>query len=235
MLTWVDLLVELGYLPEEAPVNRCPEDARPDFVAKTRGISWSYSFVNQFGVNETLKPGVRTSYAINDVATYNWREDEFSDASRQILALDGWWTWMTCLNAYWSYAPDVMGREVSIDEPFLYATMAGWRHANKSANAVFFDGSVRTLPTIKPLNVLDLRYKTFDTELAFTWLPGEQTVRASNQRYSGTHTEWNNRVPKLAGAGGDWSTNPAMPNELMMSWRSQNNLWTKFPNPADRR
>ncbi len=235
MLTWADLLYDLGFINWRS-YERCPADARPDEVTRQRAIEWDFRFVERFHVGETPRPGVRTSYAINSVATYNWPEDEYPDASRQVYAIDGWWTWFGCLNAAWFYWERVTGQPPPDPVSFInwQSTMVAWRHQpNDQANALFFDGSVRPITPIVPHNLYELRNHTVDTEAAFTWLPGEQNIRLDNDPYNGTHQEWLGLRPRFGEYGG-WEQNPALPAELDLNYRSQHDLWVSLPNPPDR-
>ena len=234
MLTWADLLYDLNYITDPR-WQLCPADAHPDPATEERGDIWGFWFVDQFGVNETPRPGVRTSYALNSVVSFNWPEDRYVDASRQVYAIDGWWTWFACLNAAWLYADEVFGMDRPVDWPNWQATMVGWRHGSEhGANALFLDGSVRFVTPIVPADMQELLHGTFDTEDAFTWLPGEQTIRYDNEEYDGSHPEWLHRLPALACYGYGWCQDPDLPNELDATWRSEHNAWVKLPNPADR-
>ena len=237
MLTWADLLFDLDYLSTPS-YQRCPDDAHPDPVTRERGSDWAFNFIDTFHVNAAPRPGVRTGYAMNTVASYNWREDEYSEPQRQIYALDGWWTFTMCLNAAWLYYEEGTGNPPPdpVTWPTVFGTMDGWRHgAAHSANALFFDGGVRTITPLIPHNVNELLNQTVDTEATCTWLPGEQNIRDDNERYRGTHSEWLGRLPKFAGAGGQRIINPALPPELDLDWRSAHNAWIHLPNPGDRR
>ena len=101
MLTWTDLLYDAGYLAN-ARHQLCPADEHPDYPTEERGWAWGFRFVDQFGVNEPIKHGVRTSYALNAVMNWNFAQDKFEDASRQTYAMDGWWSWHGNLNAAWA-------------------------------------------------------------------------------------------------------------------------------------
>jgi prepilin-type processing-associated H-X9-DG protein len=237
MFATADLLYDLSYL-NTTQTQTCPTDARPDPAAQARAASWGFHFIDRFGVGETPKFGVRSSYAINSVLTYNWPADRYADASRQVLMADGAWTWLMCLNAAWFYYDEVTGQTPPpcYEYPTWWGTMVAWRHLDAVGNAVFCDGSVRPLTPIQPATPAGLQNGTFDTEQAFTWLPGEQTVRLDNDGYgvNPSHPEWQGRSPALRHPSGGWQWNPAAPIDSDLDWRSEHNAWIRLPNPADR-
>lgn len=252
LYTWVDILYERGYFDDDA-LRYCPADQRPDQVMAWRGELWSnFRFVNEFGVNETPKPGVRTSYGINQVVLFDWREDEYVDASRQFYAMDATWDLVGGLNAWWlnvsRYGADLVGDRVNdpgyaINLPDWAGNMTAWRHADRddASNALLMDGSVRG---VKPRLFPDLTSEvwkgwgdegpfTVDRVQTFGWLPGEQAnVIIGGSRYHGTIAAWQDRTPRADG----FTTNPQKPIALDPNWYTRNETWTRFPaDPADRR
>ncbi len=243
LLTWVDLLHEMDYTGN-ADVSFCPSDNRRAGPMVQRGTLWGFSFVDHFGVNEKMKPGVRTSYALNAIMHFNWPEDRFADASRQINAMDGWWTWHGNINATW-----VMNQ--SGNDPYVTpnwnGAMHGWRHGKKyAANILFRDAHVEAVWPHRPTTrSRDDNDGTVDTNRMFTWLPGEQTNRVYWDVYDGDIAAYRGRVPMLKTAqekeqGWTESTGQhfpmAMPRELNLAWRTDNGMWRKFPkNPPQRR
>ena len=143
MLNWTDVLFDERYLSDlEAAV--CPLDQQPDEVAEARGQDWSFYFVHHFGMNEPIKRGVRTSYAINALISYNCKEDRYQDASKQILAIDGWWSWFGSLNAQWVASGGNAG--APYDYPHWEGTMIAWRHSfERAAVTAFMDGHVEPI------------------------------------------------------------------------------------------
>jgi len=189
MLTWVDVLFDEGYLADYN-VQLCPVDKRPDDVAQARGQTWHFYFVplDLMGTRVDLpKPGVRTSYAINTIMGFNNPRDRYADASRQVYAIDGWWTFFGNLNAQWLATG---GINEPVTWPTWQGTMVGWRHTREYiANALFCDGHVdRIVPNLggfvddDPQSDPD---RTVDTTKYFTWLPGERTTRIDSDQYAG--------------------------------------------------
>ena len=186
MYTWVDVLFDLDYL-SDPKAGICPTDRRPDDVVKRRCDSpdWQYEFVEIPGGVETARPGVRTSYALNAPLHFGFKQDLYTDASRQIAAIDGWWTWFGSLNAAWLMQPRIL--PVPAD-PVTYlnphATMVGWRHGNRSkAQTLYRDSHVAPITPYVPKSAQDLAYRTVDTTESFVWLPGEYTCRDYNSTY----------------------------------------------------
>lgn len=232
LFSWADLLADEGYV--DVARQRCPSDMHPDVPAEDRGIWWAYNVIDHFGVGEPPRPGVRTSYAVNSVVAYNWAEDRFPDASRQIDVADGWWTFHANVSAFWSLAPYVCGVQPDIDAQGWQDTMLAYRHRNYGAYVLMLDGGVRQIVPTIPTSAFGLS-KAVDTEQTCTWLPGERNFRYDNDAYRGTHVEWRNRRPQLYLAGnGGWTSNPGLPNHLKPAWRSQNNAWVTLPNPSER-
>jgi prepilin-type processing-associated H-X9-DG protein/prepilin-type N-terminal cleavage/methylation domain-containing protein len=245
MLTWTDLLYDMGYLPRLG-YQLCPADERPDFVAEEHGSAWHFYFVDHFGVNEPIRHGVRTSYALNFQMATNFAEDKFEDASRQVYAIDGWWSWFACLNAAWVLYEQVTGEPPPspLYYPIDLGTMVGWRHgAELSANVLYVDGHVAPLTPIVPDDAEGLLTDTVDTMLSFTWLPGERDIRPLGAPYQGELEEyWGLRPYWTDPEEGTYKRVQNLlvpigfPEELSCSWRTFNSAWLKLPNdPRDRR
>ena len=248
MLTWVDLLYDLDYLTSDE-VSFCPTDERADEPVALRGQAWNFWFVDKFGVGQQLKPGVRTSYALNAQMHWNHTKDKYKDASKQIYALDGWWTWFGCVNAEWLAFRHLTGQTAN---PVTYGrgnwqlTMVGWRHRRDfSANTLYRDGHVSLLTPRMPSSIEELP-KTIDTvAAAFTWLPGERPGRMDSTRYRGEIGAWRQRRPPLVPR---WNSPGALtpildprgrrledkpygfPEELSCNWRTAFRKWRKLPN-----
>jgi len=245
MLTWTDLLYDEGYIGL-LDGHMCPADRRPDFAAECRGEEWRFMFVNRIGVNDPIKYGVRTSYALNAIMSWNFAEDKFDDASRQIYAMDGWWSWCANLNAAWALYEQVTGDPPPnpVHYPHWEGTMHGWRHgADFSANVLYLDGHVARLTPNVPDDPNGLLTDTIDTFQSFTWLPGERDIRYDFDSYQGEVEEYLGRRPffvnppegtyKLV-AGAKMPID--FPEELSCGWRTENDAWIKLPNEGrDRR
>jgi prepilin-type N-terminal cleavage/methylation domain-containing protein len=264
MFSWADTLFDLGYLGN-ADAQICPDDQRPDEIIKLRcsATQWNYKFVHKFMHGETPRFGIRTSYGISSIMHFNFREDRWKDASQQVYAADGWWTWFGSVNAAWLFAPKILNGTPPFSFPSASASSIGWRHGSeRSANLLFRDGHVTNLtPKSSPLaSINDLRWNTVDSARYFTWLPGECSARDYKEPYGSWNVPYRieayvktgdkDRYPawrtsQLAfGRGAKWlgptngdNLHPySYPDELSATWRTKNKAWRKLPNEQiDRR
>lgn len=256
MYTWVDVLFDLDYIGDWK-AGICPSDRRPDELAQDRALRWGpagkpYVFVEQPGIGEQAKNGVRTSYALNSIMHYGYRKDRFdADPARQIYAVDGWWNWFASYNASYLWTTDLYGKSKDpLATPDQYGTMVGWRHGcgkTFQANTLFLDGHVENVQPKPPKNVIDanlLRDGT-DTVRSFTWLPDESSTRGRDAIYTGTIDEYKNRIPQHADstvakkysgpAGGQDFHPPGYPDQLSPNYRTQTNTWRKLPSAPNQR
>ncbi|GMU80858.1 MAG: hypothetical protein AMXMBFR47_07290 [Planctomycetota bacterium] len=236
MYTWLDCLYDMRILGDIG-ASFCPSDDRDADPMVARGVSWNFNFVDKFGVNERIRPGVRTSYAQSIVAAgWNYPQDKYKDASHQAWAADGWWTWFGNMQAMWLMRREVFGQTTDpVNTPNWQGAMQAWRHGkNFQSNILFVDGHVSPLAPRRPASIQEWRTRTIDTVQTFTWLPGETSDRLDVSQYSanGQITEWRDRYPacsRLAFPGG-------MPQYLDLNYRTANRLWKELPNNvADRR
>ena len=233
MLTWVDVLFDLGYTGSEA-VGLCASDRRMDPPMEERGAYWGFKSVDKFGRHELPKDGVRTSYAMNAVMQRNWPQDRYKDTSRQVFAVDGWWNWHGSMSAQY-----IMARYVSSTPPDMFvpnwqSAMVGWRHGNRmGANVLFCDSHVEIVQPHIPHSVLELRDKCVDRARVFTWLPGERTDRLDTEEYKGEVTEWRGRVPEFIKRGDVVPS--SFPLELDPNYRTQKKLWREFESDPTKR
>lgn len=202
-----------------------------------RGIDWNFNFVDNFGVGERVRPGVRTSYAANTITMdYCYPRDRYQDAARQAWAADGWWTWFGNMQAIWLMRREVFGNgNDPVGTPHWQGAMQAWRHAKTfQSNVLFMDAHVGPVTPHRPHDINELRTKTVDTARVFTWLPGEYSQRYDNSQYGpfGEVEAWRPRYPDCK----DWLVNPGKPKELDLNYRSANRLWNELSNnPLDRR
>ncbi|MBU0641365.1 MAG: prepilin-type N-terminal cleavage/methylation domain-containing protein [Planctomycetes bacterium] len=253
MLTWVDVLHDLDILADPNAAL-CPKDNRPDDPAAERGhpLKWDKHFVLNMGLNEKQRDGVRTSYALNYIMHFNFRGDRFEDASRQVYAIDGWWNWLGSLNAAWLMYPKVTGQSVNVFWPHEDATMAAWRHGTDlQAQTLYCDGHTGLITPKVPGSATGLLYDTVDTTKSFTWLPAENPTRLIDAKYDAQGYNrglelYNGRSPAFAEAmhdnrGGKWlggtdNFHPfGFPEPLSATWRTNNDVWRKFPNDSQGR
>jgi len=236
MYTWVDVLYDLDYIGNVS-ISFCPTDRRPDDPARIRGNAWRFMFVDEFMVGQTKRYGVRTSYSLNALMHFNWPQDRWKDPTRQVFAMDGWWTWHGNLDATWlfwhklyGYTPDIFWK------PNWQLAMPGWRHRGYAADILFCDLHVESFKPRPPNSLLDLRDRTVDTARAFTFLPGEKPDRMCDDVYRGEVAEWRGRVkPYFVEQG--YAAPASFPPELDPNYRSdpKNLLWRKLPaKPQDR-
>jgi prepilin-type N-terminal cleavage/methylation domain-containing protein/prepilin-type processing-associated H-X9-DG protein len=239
MLTWIDTLFEEGYI-EDYRVGLCPADEHPDMPTYARAASrlhggWNFRFVDEFGVGEERKIGVRTSYAISAVAHLNNPHARFKDASRQVYAMDGWWTWFGSLNAMWLAAGKEGSGYAILDFPSWDGTMVGWRHTEYAANTLFYDAHVS--PIVPNLGGLVMAPdennpdRTIDTARCFMFLPGERTDRSCYGAYDGEIEEYRGRDPVYAwDVEGNALWPPNYPKQdLDCKLKTIERLWKKFP------
>jgi prepilin-type N-terminal cleavage/methylation domain-containing protein/prepilin-type processing-associated H-X9-DG protein len=252
MLTWVDVLYDLEYISEPS-VGICPTDKRPDAPTKGRATDWEKEFVDQFVGDPSPKVGVRTSFALNHIMHFQFAEDYYVDASRQVYAADGWWTWYGSYNAAWLKAP--WGNFVPDPEawPNEHATMVGWRHGRQNrANTLFRDGHVEPITPQPAQTMLEALHHTVDTVQVVTWRPGENPsrhyrnhtyegippLRTGIDEYFGERPEWYNALErddgKFIAGGGDDNFHPSgFPDQLSALYRTNNNLWSRFTDLDD--
>ena len=241
MLTWVDVLYDEHYLGDTA-AGLCPLDERPDVVAEARGYLWDFFFVDEFGMQQPLKRGVRTSYAINALIHWNDKRDRHPDSARQIFAIDGWWCWFGSLNAQWVA---IGGQGDPLNTPHWEGTMVGWRHtAERAAGAVFMDGHAEPIVPnlggyVQYPDSYDNPDRTVDTMKYFTWLPGELTTRLDWDPYQGQIEEYRDLYgrrdyfPHRLRNTGEFDQPAGMPFEdLCASYKTANLAWGRMPNDS---
>jgi prepilin-type processing-associated H-X9-DG protein len=199
--------------------------------------------VRDIGIRDKKRWGVRTSYALNAIMHWNEKRDRHVDASRQVYAIDGWWSWFGNLNAQWVA---LGGSGDPLVTPHWEGTMVGWRHTFEyAANAVFLDGHVtRLVPNLGGLRMPsspDNPDRTVDTTKYFTWLPGERTTRFDFDPYRGEIEEFEGRSPYYLqnpeDPDGTHGHTPAgFPLEdLSVSYKTRFNLWREYGNEARER
>ena len=264
MYTWVDVLFDLDYL-SDPQAGVCPNDKQADEPAKRRAEDpdWNYLFVRQQGVGDAERPGIRTSYALNAVLHYNFQQDRHRDAARQVMAIEGWWTWTGSVNAAWLMRPRILGSSADpMQWPHSEATMVAWRHGSKrNAQTLYRDGHVSALTPRVPKTQQELVYETVDTTQTFTWMPGEYAVRFRQSPYNygnyagripefdtdpGSPLDGQQRAPawhyaQYRGAGlkyigGDNNFHPyAFPEYLSAVYRTNRGIWRKLPSDPQQR
>jgi prepilin-type N-terminal cleavage/methylation domain-containing protein/prepilin-type processing-associated H-X9-DG protein len=264
MYTWVDVLFDLSMV-SDPKAGLCPTDRHPDEIAELFSKApWGadrLKFVDEPGTGETPKLGTRTSFALNVMMHYNYLEDRFlQDPTRQVYAIDGWWTWFSALHSAYFDIQELGGSPGNpVEYPKLPGQMVAWRHyRTRSANALFLDGHVELLdrkPAKNKAQVFQIG-GGFDTVEAFTWLPGERPYRPRDSEYDGEIQDFKGRFPEYVnaakagranvigqpplapatnGTGTDNFHPPNYPNELSALYRTNTRSWRKLePNPQDR-
>jgi len=238
MLTWVDLLFDVDALGD-FKAGICPNDKRPDELAEAKGWIWRFVFVENMGVGEKAKRGVRTSYAINAQMHWNNPRDKFVDASRQMYAIDAFWSWIGSISAYHVVHYVQKGWIPDWNLP-NWQTGVSWRHGHDfGANVLYRDEHVSLLrPNLSAdLDIDDPNglETAVDTVNTFTWLPGERTDRYDSTPYEGLIEEYHGRLPAWQMEGGRQNYEgteyaAGFPWELDCRERAHRNAWRKLPN-----
>lgn len=239
MYTWVDVLFDLDYLGDYR-VGDCPTDLRPDEIERRRVevLGWPLYQVDKPGTGEKVRPGTRGSYALNYIMHFNFKKDRWlQDPTRQVYAVDGWWSWFAGLNSTYLDHLDLGDNNVRPeDTPHADGTMVGWRHQKLQAiNALFLDSHVATLKRKRPKNLQQLaRRGSFDTVRAFTWLPGESSNRDKDDPYQGSIPDMRGRLPEHTrvknqeGIINDQVHPASYPDQLDAVWRTTTIAWRKL-------
>lgn len=265
MYTWVDTLFDMEYI-SDPKVGICPTDARPDEPMEIRATTWpgggsSFVFVDQPGVGAKHNKGVRTSYALNTVYHFNFPQDRAKDASKQIYAMDGWWSWFGYYNSSWLQATQYYGVAAPVmnfPSADVYGTMIGWRHPpDFGANTLFADGHVGYVkPPKGGASLTDINsYGLDDTVKIYGWMPGEEPNRGRDKPYPtwkmavpdyvNTCPEWvrakgtnTSACPSIGAqrlSGGDNVFPSNYPPALCAYWRTINKTWKKLPSALPER
>jgi prepilin-type N-terminal cleavage/methylation domain-containing protein/prepilin-type processing-associated H-X9-DG protein len=236
MLTWIDVLYDLNYIGN-VEVTFCPTDKRMDEAMAARGAGWAFAAVDRFGVGAPKRPGVRTSFAINALMHWNWPQDRYIDAARQVYGTDGWWTWHGNMSAHWVMWHWIYGKTPDpLNTPNWEGAMIGFRHGKRlAANMLFADGHVIPVAPRIPQSVQELRDRLIDTSKMFTWLPGETTRRFDFDPYTGGEIEeFKNRVPAFTSERGKTISGGQnvpydFPEQLSPNYRTEKLIWKKLP------
>lgn len=249
MYTWVDVYADLNYVGDDE-IGLCPTDLRPSEVTELIATEsgWGYVWVDPPGIGGRKKAGVRTSYALNNVFHFNFKEDrDLKNPSRQVYAMDGYWTWFAALNA--SYVWDVTkfgGTSDPVNYLWQGNNFLGWRHRDLQANALFADSSVRPIKPREPsTRAQNENPGAEDTALAYTWRPGERPNRFYQQDpYEGEILSMRGDKPahlqardheipfKIYVPGGEANDNfhpTSYPEQLSAAVRTLRRLWKKVP------
>ena len=252
LYTWVDVLFDLDFLGDYK-VGRCPTDEKPDELMAYRAdpSRWNFYYVENPGVGESAKTGLRTSYALNAIMHFNFKEDRYAkNPAGQVYAVDGWWNWFASLNSSYLDYTGFGNSDDPLTFPNQYGTMVGWRHnRTQKMNGLFMDGHVAVLSRKRVRSEGQARNKgAFDTVKAFTWLPDEWPNRYRDDPYRGSYQTEQNRIPMhvkakepggagkwLGPVGGDNIHPPSYPEELSAIYRTATRSWKKLePNPKKR-
>lgn len=260
MLSWVDVLFDKGYMAD-GRAGFCPTDRKPDYPTQNRAERWKLYFIEKFNTNEKIRPGVRTSFALNSIMHFNFLDDRYSDSARQLVAVDGWWSWFGAYNAAWLRYPDGFSGPLPppVGFPGERGTMVGWRHGkDQVSNALARDGHVVSIKPKKVSSKDDVILKTTDTVRLFTWLPGEHPCRDYDDKYEdkGAGFENKDRVVEFDGkqprwvqvrdnnySGGQRFSDKTRDNfapynypaDLSPYYRTVNKLWRNFQNDPNQR
>ncbi len=239
MYDWIDVLFDTNYLGDHR-VGICPTDERPDEITLRRTeILWGpFHYTDEPAPFAKAKLGVRHSFALNYIMHYNFLEDRFKeDPSRQLYAVDGWWTWFGSYNSTYLDLLDYGVAAQPEVQPHNSGTMVGWRHSkNRSASALFMDGHVDQVNRVRPKNRAQVlnRGGNIDTVTAFAWLPGERPNRDRFGAYDGEIRDYRRREPAhyqpwVDRGGNSDNVHPtSYPDQLNPVWRTTARAWRKL-------
>ena len=145
---------------------------------------------------------------------------------------DGWWNWIGNLSGYFAFAPR-LGFPANIDQITWCDNHVAYRHTRKFiSNMLFMDHHVAQIAPREPKTLIDVRDNLIDTVKVFTWMPGERLSRLDADKYGPNRAGID---PNLApGFAPNWTTNPAKPDVLDLTVRTQQNNWRKLPNVDQR-
>lgn len=248
MYTWFTVLFDVGSAGNR-DLQICPS-RQLNGPIEERGVLWGFNYINEFGVNESSKPGTDTSYGLSTMISNSWPQDRFPDATRQILVADGQWNWMGNYNARYAMQ-GFAGINLPLDQQPNWQATVDWRHDKRQflANICYMDGHVDTVKPKIPKGRREFGRGTVDTVATFTWLPGERESRFDgSSEYLGEVHEWRGRTPGMY----NW---PATPHnnhngsavntraggvqelhQINAGYRTAAQLWKKVPaNPTERK
>jgi len=159
--TWIDTLIELGYIADsEYEVGYCPTDKKPDFLNTARGRAWGFYYTRP-GPQRSPRPpfGMDYSYCISVYAAYGKGasgRSHFLDsqASRQVIAACGNWSWAHDMGGAYLDNGGVW------NDPAWYNNGVAYRHRRRGI-FVCLDGHVQKMSY--PPN----------TRMLYMWKPGE--------------------------------------------------------------
>ncbi len=222
--TWIDVLVQRGYMPA-ARAGYCPADRRPDPLNEARARATDRRLI--YPPNPT-RGGVDYSYGISvplSCGGWAWRSDASPPGdqrarklvhhetytSRRVLAADGNW------NAIYNLSGAALESQIWND-PTQFENTVAWRHPHNAALLLFQDGHVARAS----YNSLDER-EPIDTVRQFIWYPAESIDIGPESRYR------DNWYPCVAPPN-PYSTPPGnvMPQELFPRYYTERQLWTRI-------
>ena len=220
--TWIDVLIQLGALPN-VDAGYCPEDPQPAALNAARAAQQNVLYPG----NEH-RPGLDYSYGIGvPLSAGAWNrtfssqsepgrrprrfENHDRHTAQRVLAGDANWSTIynlsgdALLSHAWNY-------------PTQYDNTVAWRHAAYSANLLFQDGHVA-----RRSFQFDAR-ESVNTSLACLWYPGEPVNVGPEYQFEGN---WYPDVPPVDLQSGDFSTG-AMPREVIPGYYTHTRGWTQI-------
>ncbi len=219
--TWIDLLVQRGYLANCA-VGYCPEDPQPSPINAARAVKFNLLYPG-----ELHAPGIDYSYGLGmplSAAGWVWRSglgppgdlrerrlvDHERHTAQRILAADSNWSVM------YNFSADAMFSH-NWNYPTQFDNTVEWRHANESANLLFQDGHVVAVRYVasaeQPVNTMQ----------QFFWYPGEPLHVGPSDSYQSNF--YPNAPPASLETG---ESGGLFPREMAPGYYTSRGLWTKI-------
>ena len=217
--TWIDVLIQRGYLPDRR-VAYCPEDPAPSTLNAARAAHHGVTYPGG-----DAEPGIDYSYGIGaplSSGAWQWRSSyappgddrrrRFDGADRytsqRILAAD----------ADWSVVYNVSGDATTgLDwsYPTQYDNTIAYRHPGRTANALYQDLHVSRIQyevasTAAPVNTVH----------SFLWYPGEPV------HVGPEHSFGDNYYPSVPAFDGEGAHSGGIPDEMVPAYYTHHLLWT---------
>lgn len=215
--TWIDVLIEGGYLSDRR-VGYCPDDPAPGPLNSARGAHYQINYPGRENC-----PGIDYSYGLAaplSAGAWNWRsgfgdgqkrrlDDHQRYPAQRVLAADSCWSVIYNLSGEgtctfdWSY-------------PTQYDNTVDYRHPNLTANLLLQDGHVERVEYEVACDV------PVNTANCFVWYPGESANVGPDDEYRGNFYPNEPAVNMATGADG------VVPKEMVPGFYTSHQLWTRI-------
>lgn len=180
--TWIDVLIERGYLGGTS-MGYCPSDPRPEPFNEARARQLERDLI--YPGNPEHR-GVDYSYGISvplSGGTWNWKPTRLTDhgRSRRLVDVDRYTSRRVLVSdANWSKFYNLSGvpRGSTVwNNPTQYDNMIQYRHVGDVANMLFQDGHVNRVKYNQSSE------PPVDTMAQFVWYPGEPLQMGPSHQY----------------------------------------------------